>query len=232
MSPDRLLVAFLGIAFEATLLAALLLRRRYLACISFLLYVVAVLVPSLLFAVWPDRFYTWPNYLLRETVHNLLKFAIALELGYRTIRAFPGAWTQARRLVVVIIVVIAVVVFAAITAERDPADVQVEWHTRVLNGTIWLFTGIAAVVLWYRLPVDPFHKAILVGFVPYLLIFSFGMRALVEMGWAEARQYQRFHTLAYVVLLIYWNRAAWSRSVAPVVTPEVSPAAKPVSIRG
>ena len=34
------------------------------------------------------------------------------------------------------------------------ADLQ----PRVLNGSIWLFTAIAALILWYRLPVDPFHK--------------------------------------------------------------------------
>lgn len=222
MSPDRLFVSFVGIALNATLLVALVMRDRYKACILFPLYVAAVLVPVFLFAVWPERFYTWPNYLLRETVHNLLKFAIALELGYRTFRAFPGAWTQAKRLILVIIVVIAVVVFAAITAQRDPADIQVEWHARVLNGTIWLFTGIAAVVLWYRLPVDPFHKAILVGFVPYLLVFSFGMRALVEIGWEQSRLYQRVHALAYVLLLAYWNRAAWARE--PVRAFEPGPA--------
>lgn len=215
---DRLLVAYLGIALEATLLTALLLRRSYRVCLSFTLYVVAVLFPSLLFVVSPTS-YTWDNYLLREIVHNLLKFAIALELGYRTFRAFPGAWTQAKRVMLAIVVLIGLVVIAAITSQRDPADIQAEWHARVLNGTIWLFTGIAVLILWYRLPVHPFHKAILVGFVPYLLIFSFGMRALVEMGWDAARQYQRFHTLAYLALLVYWNRAAWSRAPATVASP-------------
>lgn len=224
----EVVVNFLGITLEAILLAAIVLRRHYGVCLSFPLYVMSVLVPSLLFNVWPQSFFTWENYLLREIVHNLLKFAIGLELAYRTFRAFPGAWTQARRLVFVIVLVIAIVVIAAITAERDPADIQVEWHARVLNGTIWLFTGIAAVILWYRLPVNPFHKAILVGFVPYLLIFSFGMRALVEMGWDAARQYQRFHTLAYLALLVYWNRAAWSRAPAAAISPlQARPSGQP-----
>lgn len=218
MSVDRLLVAYLGIALEATLLAALLLRRSYSVCLSFTLYVVAVLFPSLLFAVSP-RSYTWDNYLLREIVHNLLKFAIALELVYRTFRAFPGAMSTARNVLLFLVVVIAVVTLAAPLPIRNPDDIDIEWHARILNGTIWVFTAIAAMIMWYRLPVHPLFKAILVGFVPYLLIFSVGMRVLVEMGWEGARQYQRFHALAYVLLLCYWNRAAWSQARTTMIPP-------------
>lgn len=218
MSADRLLVNYLGIGLEATLLAAIVRRCHYKACLSFPLYVVAVFLPSLTFAAWPKTF-TWENYLLREIVHNLLKFAIALELAYRTFRAFPSAMSTARRVLLFLLVVIAVVTLSAPLPARNPGDIDIEWHARILNGTIWVFAAIAAMILWYRLPVHPFHKAILVGFVPYLLIFSFGMRALVEMGWDAARQYQRFHTLAYLAVLLYWNRAAWSRAAALVPSP-------------
>src|SRR5262245_20871112 len=186
MRPYQLFVLVLGLVLEATLLAALVVRRRYSACLSFSLYVPAVLIPSFLFAVWPARFYNWDNYILQEIVHSLLKFAIALELAYRTFQSFPGALSTGRRLVLAVLVLVAVVAWTALTTRNDPTVVQVEWHARVLNGTIWLFAAIAALILWYRLPVDPLHKAILVGFVPYLLVFSFGIRAIAEMGWDEA----------------------------------------------
>lgn len=216
MPPDRLLISFVGIALIATLLTALVSRKRYRACLSFLLYVVAVLIPSFLFTVWPVRFYTWENYFLRESVHNLLKFAIALELGYRTFRAFPAALIQARRIACAILALVAIIAIAGSSVEGRPSDLPVEWHARVLNGTIWLLTGIAVLILWYRLPVDPLHKAILVGFVPYLLLFSVGMRAVVEMGLEKSQLFHTIHAAAYVVLLAYWNRAAWAP--APVQT--------------
>jgi hypothetical protein len=217
MTLDRLMVAWLAVVLEATLLSALVLRRHYSASLVFPLYVLAVLGPDMLFSAWPERFFTWENYLFKEIVHNLLKFALALELAYRTFRAFPGALTTARVVLLVLLVVIGVVTLAAPLPARDPADIDIEWHARILNGTIWVFTGIAVVVLWYRVPVHALHKAILVGLVPYLLIFSSWMRALVEMGWNDARPYWRFHTLAYVALLFYWNRVAWSRSLAPTM---------------
>lgn len=213
---------YVGIALEAILLAGLLSRGHYTRCLTLPLYVLSVLVPSVLFNAWPQRFFTWDNYMLREMVHNLLKLAIALEVAYRTFRSFPGALAAGRRLVGIVFLLLAVVALTALTAQPDPAGIQIEWHARMLNGTIWLFTAVALVILWYRLPVDPLHKAILVGFVPYLLVFSVGMRALVDLGWEQARQYQRLHSFAYLVLLGYWNRVAWNRAPAQAVAPRAA----------
>jgi hypothetical protein len=87
-----------------------------------------------------------------------------------------------------------------------------------LNGTVWLLTGIAAVVLWYRLPVDRFHKAILTGLVPYLLVFAIGLNAIETSNWStrivETANY--FHVLAFQLLVAYWAWAAWAPFRAPV----------------
>jgi hypothetical protein len=210
------IILYAAIVLEALLLTGLVLRRHVSACLTFPLYLAAVLIPDWLFVQWPARYYTWENYLLKEMVHNLLKFAIAAELAYRTFGPFQGALGTARRVFLILLVVIAVITLLAPAPARNPGDIDIEWHARMLNGTIWIFTAIAAMILWYRLPVEPLHKAILLGFVPYLLVFSLGMRALVDMGWTEARRYQRFHTLAYICLLLYWNRVAWSRAAVPV----------------
>src|SRR5713226_3351038 len=81
---------------------------------------------------------------------------------------------------------------------------------RLLNGTIWLFAAIAATILWYRLPVDPFHKAILIGFVPYLLIFTTGLNILDSYGWDLRTSVNYAQVGAYVALMAYWAHAAWS----------------------
>jgi cell division protein FtsW (lipid II flippase) len=83
---------------------------------------------------------------------------------------------------------------------------------RVLNGTVWLLTGIAATVLWYRLPVDRFHKAILIGLVPFLLIFTIGLNAIERNNWSRGtvESVNLVHALAYLFLLAFWARAAWA----------------------
>lgn len=206
---------FAGIVLLAALFLGLVVRRRYRACYSFALYVPAVLLPQLLLLLWPHRFFRWDFWLLKETVHQVLKFAIALELAYRTFHAFPGAQATARRVLFAVVVVMYLGVLAV------PAHRQADYATytvladqvfpRVLNGTAWLFTAIAALILWYRLPVDPFQKAILIGFVPYLLTFTVGLNALHSLGWGVRESMAWVHTAAYTVLEIYWNYAAWRR---------------------
>jgi hypothetical protein len=208
------LVSFVGIALLATLFAGIVARRRYSACVSFAVYVPSVIIPTLLFAVYPERFFRWDYYLLQEIVHNLLKFAIALELGYRTVRVFPGALATGRVTVLLVVAVVALTTLTAAPPARDPNDLDIEWQARLLNGTIWLLTVIAAVILWYRLPVDAFHKAILIGFVPYLLVFTLWMRLQADYGFEQAKALNALHPLAYNLLLLYWNYAAWSRSLA------------------
>src|SRR4029077_13300922 len=140
-------------------------------------------------------------------VHTLLKFAIALELGYRTFHSFPAAHATGRRAVLLAFALMSAFVLDIQTGGRA-ADAQLEWHARVLNGTIWLIGALALVILWYRLPVHPLHKAILTGFVPYLLVFSLVQRVFADRG-EDVRCLHNSHTAAYALLLAYWNRQAW-----------------------
>jgi hypothetical protein len=91
-----------------------------------------------------------------------------------------------------------------------------------LNGTVWLLTGIAAVVLWYRLPVDRFHKAILTGLVPYLLVFAIGLNAIETSNWSTrmVESVNYFHILAFQLLVAYWVWAAWAPLRAPAQRPQ------------
>jgi hypothetical protein len=94
---------------------------------------------------------------------------------------------------------------------------------RVLNGSVWLLTAIAGLILWYRLPVRPLHKAILVGLVPYLLVFSVSMNLLESRGWGIVEIASYLHTLAFLLALVYWTFAAWRPDEAPAKAPPMAP---------
>ena len=189
-------------------------RRRWASWYTFGAFVIVVFVTTLMIAIWPDRFYTQAFWRPKETALNLLRFAMALELALRTFRAFPGALSTLRWVVLFVLGTTFATVIAVGSAVDDRTFVG-ELQPRVVNGSIWLFTAIAALILWYRLPVQPFRKAILLSYVPYLLIFTVAMNALVALGWERAWPLRYANQLAYLTLVSYWSYAAWRRVEAP-----------------
>jgi hypothetical protein len=209
VSPEQRVIALSAAVFLASLALGLVTRELWLTCYSLALYVLAVLTTSLLELVRPDRFYRLNFWVFKELLHDLLKFSIALEVALRIFRSFPGARASARWvLLFVFVATYAGVLAFPVTEGYDMLVGKVmPW---VLSGTLWVFVAIAALVLWYRLPIHPLHKAILVGFVPYLLMFTLALDIVDRFGWGEAREYSNYlQTVSYLILLLYWNQAVW-----------------------
>jgi len=214
MSGAQAWIGYAGTAALAVLLTGVLVRRRYRAWYLFALFLGVMLASTLLMAMWPGQFYTRDFYQAKETALTLLRFSMALELAYRTFRAFPGARAALRWVLLFVLVV----TFAAVAAvSRSGANYQSflgNLQPRVLYGSIWLFTAIAALILWYRLPVNPFCKSVLLGYVPYLLVFTLTMNVLGALGkadWERGWPVRYLNQLAYVALMLHWARAAWRR---------------------
>jgi hypothetical protein len=239
--------AWLGQALFLTVLTGLFVRRRYRVCYSFVLYLLVVLGADLLLLLGPKKiesdgilmsllgakgFYSRTFWFIKELTINVLRFGIALELAYRTFRSFPGARSTARGVLLLLISITLFSVLAvtpqvsAVNSDDRIEQVVGRLQPRVLNGTVWLLTGIAAVVLWYRLPVDRFHKAILIGLVPFLLIFTIGLNAIETNSWSRGTvdSVNHVHALAYLLLLAYWAWAAWAPVRSPVQPPGPLPA--------
>ena len=233
MTPVQTWIAWGGILVLAIVVAGMIVRGRYRFWWFFFLFLAVTLVSSLVIMAWPSRFYTSAFWEGKETVSNFIRFAMALELAYRTFRAFPGALATARwSLLFVLLVTLAGVLFSG--GGHDYQSFLSDVHPRVLNGSIWLFTAIATIVLWYRLPVHPFHKAVLLSYVPYLLVFSVCMNLLGSAGaagWERLWAVRYLNQISYVLLTIYWARAAWRRVEQPTRSPGVSASLhQPVSV--
>jgi hypothetical protein len=230
MSTLQTTIAVIGLIIMSVMLTGLAVRRRFDVAYTFTIYLAVVFVTELLSLTWPDPFYRRAFYLQKENVINALRFGVALELMYRTFRAFPGAHRTARGVFLVFVSVTLVIVMAATTGDQTDVYTLVnKVQPQVLSASVWLFTALAAMILWYRLPVESFHKAILLGWVPYLLIFSAALNYVGSNGSALSEGTKRIveltnyvHTVAYLGLLSYWARAAW----APVGV-RVSAAPKP-----
>lgn len=218
------LLAYAGTALLAFALAGLIARRRYRVWLFLALFLTVTLASTVMMLAWPERFYTSVFWQAKETALNLIRFAMALELAWRTFRAFPGALATVRWALLFVLAVTFLAVVAVSGPGTNYESFLAELHPRVLNGSIWLFTAIAGLILWYRLPVNAFHKAVLLSYVPYLLVFTVTMNVLGSLGgehWERGWAVLYGNQVAYLALMAYWARAAWRRVEVPTRPPEL-----------
>ncbi|HEY5908026.1 MAG TPA: hypothetical protein VIZ31_08265 [Vicinamibacteria bacterium] len=234
LKPFELGIAILGQSLVLMALVGLLVRKHIAVCWSFGLYLAAVLVTDVLMFLggmpaggtldFFDSYDTLKFWLQKETVLSALKFAVAFELIGRAFSKFPGAYATARRMfwLVVGLTVISTLWVAASwnvpTGSREEyALVVAAFQPRVLTATTWLFVSIAGLILWYRLPIVSMAKAILIGFVPYLLLSYLVLELRTANQWPRFGWLNALDTWAWILLLGYWARSAWQpfREIMP-----------------
>jgi hypothetical protein len=220
MTASQVLIAHAVKILVLLTLAGIVARRRWASCWSFTSYLVVILVCNSLVSFWPDRFFHSGFWMIRTALYDALKVAIAVELAYRTFQAFPGARATVRRVLFLLLVASSVALIALPwNASYDAA--LFEWEPRVLTATIWLLNALAVVVIWYRVPIHGYHKAILLGFVPYLLVFTILLRMLRHYGWDILPVIQSAEPAVYMLLMGWWAWAAWEPETASDISPEV-----------
>ncbi len=219
MTRSDLAILHAGTTLAGLALFGLLARRKARRCLSFVAYLAAVAGGSLLSALHPvGRSWIW--WLGIETLQALLALLVAFELAARTLRALPSASAAAQRALRVLLALTALSTLlgafaarATLRAARSPEVLAFEVSSAVLPymtyGAALLFTALLALANWYLLPVDPLHRAILVGFSAYLVLFS----ALTVSVRSEDRRVQtalsRVNSGAYLLLLAGWSYRAW-----------------------
>lgn len=209
MTAVQFLLGASGTLALCAALAGVIARERYREWWVFSLYLSLASVYGLLILASPERYLTPTLWMANENILNLIRFGMALELAYRTFRDFPGALARVRAASLGVIGVTLVVVLAATPPQLDYVTFVAQVHPRVLNGSVWLLTAIAALVLWYRLPVRPFHKKILLSYLPFLLTFTVAVNAFGALGWERGLAINYFNQVAYLSLTAFWAWAAW-----------------------
>lgn len=221
MSLGQGLLIAVGSGLLVAILAGLAVRRRLGDCYSFTLYLIAVLVPQVLEVLSPERFYTRDLWLAKETLHHALKIAIVLELTARTVAVFPGARRTAQwALLGVLCLVLATLARAA--GRPEYVAIYADLLPRAVSGIVWLFCALGFVILWYRLPVKPLHKAILLGFVAYLVLYAGCFAAIGVLGWQVRLTANLVAGSLYTALQVYWLWAAWRPATAEAAEPGVA----------
>jgi hypothetical protein len=223
MTLQQVLIAHLAQLGMALCLAGILLRGRNRYCRFFTIYLGACLAGNLAGVLWPERFFTRDWWVIRQTTYGVLHLAIALELVYWTFIALPGANQAVKRALALVLGA----TFLSLLLLPDGAatfeSIRSVLQPRLLNGTIWLFAATVGISLLYRVPVHPWHQAIMTGFAAYLTVFTVLLRLLTVTDWNVDMLdvLNALDPLAYVGLLGYWTWAAWRTDPVPAVATEV-----------
>jgi hypothetical protein len=161
---------------------------------------VAVIVCGSLMAGWPSSFYTREFYAMARDLYAALSLLLAVELGYYVFRAFPRALALARWGALVVLLGT-----AAVVAGASPWLGWSSWslsRAGLNTGTVWLFGGMALLVLWYNLPLDRWHATIIGGYTAYLLLSTVLL--------AKESLWRQYAAALDPVLASWWAYSAWS----------------------
>ena len=222
---DRALVGVV-VVLIAAILAGLTVRRRLGTCVTFVIYLTAVAVADAALFVWPERLFRRDFWIAKESVYNGLKLAIAVELMARIFGHFPSAYASVRRAVVVVVTGLAVLIWYSLAAGTEYESVVGRLYPHVTDATVWVLMCLGGYSLWYHLPLDSMQKAILIGLVPFLLVYSVVQRAVADLGWERSEWLNLSAPVAYLALLVYWAVVAWR------VAPGADSAARVRDLRG
>ena len=218
----QLAITLAGEIGLAVVIVGVLRRGLHRLCWSFLVYLLAVLIYSsvgfagmLFYEVpsleWPQWFWSWDFWHFQQTALEVVKLALAVELGVRVVAAFPGTWRLARALLSAALLTTTL----AVTFGDAPQ------HPLLATGTIWLFAAVSLVVIIFNLPLHAWYRALLAGFVPYLFVFSTLQSILTRRGDALAERIGSIDQVAYLALVGWWAYSAWR---AEETVTDVSPA--------
>ena len=210
------LVASLGMGLLALAIVGLAARRRYRLCVSFFLFLWAVLVPDLLVPLWPERYYSRWFWTLKETVQTALLVIVSLEMAFLTFRAFPRARVRGVACLVVLAGVTALVLNLQPVSRGDPYEEWLGAMTPVCYaGIIWLYATLLLVAAYYRVPVHPFHRSVILGFVLFLTVSTGTLGVLGEFGRGLYATVKPLGPVAFTATEGLWAWAAWRRWPEP-----------------
>jgi hypothetical protein len=207
MDPRLLVAHTVKLVILATLVG-LYARGRSRRCYAVVAYLWFALIGNSMTTFWPRVFFNFDFWVLRQAVFDFLKLAIGVEIAVRAFAAFPGARAAWERLVAVA-VVIGTTLAMVFVPHAPTYGIVFARQPHVVAATVWLFTITALVVVYYKIPIDPWHRAILLGLTPYQFVFTTIVAMMAELGTPMFAGLSIIDSGAYLLLMGWWAQSAW-----------------------
>jgi hypothetical protein len=209
----RSVLLWTGPVLEAGVLAGLIVRRRLRRAWLLPVLLVALMLSAAAVGLVPWA-KSWPFWFAKELGHALLFLALGIEIAMRTFASLPGARRTLFPWLAAVVVMAVVLALTLPLGARALAGVP-----RLLAAVAFLYGGVYGILRLHVVPVDPLHKAVLLGFAPYLLFNA--------VSWGQVRSRWE-HALAnvanpalFVLVLLVLLVAAWREETPPRARPSL-----------
>lgn len=183
--------------------------RRWALCRTFPVYLLTCFSGNALVVLFQERFWTPEFYALKETVYGGLQMAVALELAVVILRPFRGALT---RVLWRFIGVLTITGYMAAVPRAEYFQALTLGLPLEQACVSWMFMILVFAVIWHRIPLGSYHRALLEGFALYVGMFALLLGMTAAFGWAVFTLcLQTIDPVAFATAVGLWAAAAWTK---------------------
>ena len=209
MSTLHSTLVVLSLGLLAVLCAGIVRRGKAGQCLIFSAYIAAATLFTGLILLFPAS-YTPEAFMVKQGIYDSLLFGMSLELSYRAFSAFTGIANRVRGLLALTVAGSSVVIFVLTPPNPMYSDIA-RYQPSITTTGIWCLAFVAVLIVWYQIPVPAFTRSIILGYVPYLVIFVVYFDLIGRLGWGEIRNLNILNASAYDLAIGYLGYAAWRK---------------------
>jgi hypothetical protein len=198
-----------GAALLAVLVCLLFQRAKAKQCILFSIYAAAATLFTTVFLLFPGQ-YSPEAFMVKQGIYDSLLFGMSLELAIRTFAAFNGIAAFVRLLLGAAIAVSTGLILIATPANPDYSSF-IRFEPGITAAGIWCLAFVGLLIVWYQIPVPTFTRAIILGYVPYLMVFTVYVDLITRLGWGAIQNLNLLNAVAYDAVAGYWVYSAWRK---------------------
>jgi hypothetical protein len=199
----------LSLGLLVALCAGILRRGKIGQSFVFSAYVAAATLFTTLILLFPDS-YTPEAFIVKQGIYDSLLFAMSLEISFRAFSAFTGIANRVRGFLAFAVAGSSVAVL--ILTPHNPAYSDIaRYQPGITTAGIWCLAFVALLIVWYQIPVPAFTRSIILGYVPYLVVFVVYIDLIGRLGWGSIQNLNVLNVSAYDASVGYLAYAAWRK---------------------
>jgi hypothetical protein len=199
-------LGILGALLLVLLVSILFRQSKAKQCVLFSAYVIAAALFTTLILLFPAH-YSPQAYMVKQGIYDSLLFGMSLELAIRTFAAFTGIARFVRMFLGGAVAVSTAGILLA-TPANPGYDSFMRFQPGITTAGIWCLAFVGLLIVRYQIPVPAFTRAIILGYVPYLVVFTVYIDLINRWGWSALPNLNLLNAIAYDMVAGYWVYSA------------------------